>query len=88
VIHVREDLSPAGMIAGFLTLDLALDECARLNAQEDERHRREETPTQSGQPADDNDQIKITASAGGRNKKPKSYKSEQARRLGRPVISG
>jgi hypothetical protein len=45
VIHVREDLSPAGMIAGFLTLDLALDECARLNAQEDERHRREETPS-------------------------------------------
>jgi hypothetical protein len=46
VIHVRQDLSPAGMITGFLTLDLALDECARLNAQEDERWRREEIPTQ------------------------------------------
>jgi hypothetical protein len=42
LIHVREDLSPAGTISGFLTLDRALDECARLNAQEDERRSREE----------------------------------------------
>ncbi len=44
VIHVREDLHPARMISGFGTLDGALDECARLNAQEDERQRREESP--------------------------------------------
>jgi hypothetical protein len=50
VIHVKEDLSPAGIITGFLTLDRALDECARLNAQEDERLRREAPPTQSSQP--------------------------------------
>jgi hypothetical protein len=43
VIHVREDLHPAGVITGFPTMDRALDECARLNAQEDER-RREEIP--------------------------------------------
>jgi hypothetical protein len=43
-IHVPEDLRSARMISGFLTLDRALDECARLNAQEDERRRRQETP--------------------------------------------
>jgi hypothetical protein len=43
-INVREDLRSARMISGFLTLDRALDECARLNAQEDERRRRQETP--------------------------------------------
>jgi hypothetical protein len=43
VINVREDLDSTAMISGFLTLDSALDECARLNAQEDERGRREET---------------------------------------------
>jgi hypothetical protein len=44
VIRVTEDLHPAGMIPGFLTMDRALDECARLNSQEDERRRREEPP--------------------------------------------
>jgi hypothetical protein len=43
-IHVTEDLQPAGTIIGFLTMDRALDECARLNAQEDERRRRESSP--------------------------------------------
>jgi hypothetical protein len=41
-IYVKEDLIPAGTITGFLTMDRALDECARLNAQEDERRWREE----------------------------------------------
>jgi hypothetical protein len=43
-IYVKEDLQPAATIMGFLTMDRALDECARLNAQEDERRRVEEAP--------------------------------------------
>jgi hypothetical protein len=43
VINVREDLLPADVITGFLTLDRALDECARLNADEDKRRRGEQT---------------------------------------------
>jgi hypothetical protein len=44
VINVREDLFAATVISGFVTMDEALDECARLSAQEDERRRRELTP--------------------------------------------
>jgi hypothetical protein len=44
VINVREDLFPATVISGFVTMDEALDECARVSAQEDERRRRELTP--------------------------------------------
>jgi hypothetical protein len=41
-IYVKEDLQPAGTIMGFPSMDRALDECARLNAEEDERRLREE----------------------------------------------
>jgi hypothetical protein len=41
-IHITEDGRPAGDIFGFLTMDRALEECARLNAEENERRRKED----------------------------------------------
>jgi hypothetical protein len=41
-IHVTEDAQPAGTIFGFLTMERALEECARLNAEENERRRNED----------------------------------------------
>jgi hypothetical protein len=40
-VRVTEDLIPTQTIPGFATLDQALDECARLNAREEERRQRE-----------------------------------------------
>jgi hypothetical protein len=40
-IHVTKDAQPAGVIPGFPTMDKALDECARLNALEQDRDGRE-----------------------------------------------
>jgi hypothetical protein len=40
-VRVTEDLVLTQTIPGFATLDQALDECARLNALEEERRKRE-----------------------------------------------